>query len=220
MPVMAEQLRKERAERMWQLRFEEGLSPADVWRAVKPDNKAKDPAELYRREIRWHRKNYGVVDAPEESRVASGPNLASLAVGGMSVEVTGDTAVKPMKRCAGVADIPCGKETSGRSPRCDDCREEHERLRRQGNNRNYYADNKWARWAKRMKAKVEAHFEAERVAAEKRVEAEAARKREVERRRQIRIIQAEIEAMKEELKAQRARDLAHAQGWEGHRGVP
>ena len=208
MPVMDESLRKERAERMWQLRFEEGLSPADVWRAVKPDNKAKDPAELYRREIRWHRKTYGVVDAPEESRVVlegdEASDLASLAVGGPSVEVTGDTAVKPVKWCAGVADTPCGKEISGRSPRCDDCRKEHERLRRHGNNRNYYADNKWARWAKRMKAKVEARFEAERVAAEKRVEAEAARKREVERRRQIRIIQAEIEAMKEELRAQRA----------------
>ena len=140
MPVMKEQVRKARAERLLQLRSE-GVSPAAAWRVVAPKSKAKDSqaAELCRREIKWYRGKYCVVDAPgedgePEDGKADGPNGAAL--NGAPAEITGDVAAKPVKRCLGVEDKPCGKEITGRSPRCDDCRKEHERLRKQRNNRN------------------------------------------------------------------------------------
>ena len=200
MPVMSEQVRKARAEKLLQLRFEEGMSPSAAWLEVKRDSKAKaaNPAELCRREIKWYREEYCVVDAPgeddePEDGEADGPNGAPL--NGAPAEVTGDVAAepakatKPVKRCTGVEDRPCGKKISGRSPRCDDCRV----LQKSVDNRNYYAANKWSLWAKRLKARVEAQFEAERVAAEKRVAAEAGRMREVQRKRQAREAQEEAD---------------------------
>ena len=222
MPVMSEQVRKTRAERLLVLRFEEGLSPTDAWREVRPTSKATDgmAAELCRRDIRWYRGEHSSVDVLGESRVvlegdeAGDPASASLA-GGASVEVTGDAAATPKKRCAGVADRPCGKVITERRTRCEDCGKEHRRLERQVYNRNYYVANKWGRWAKRIKSEVEAHFAAEREAAEKRVEAEAERKREIERRRQARIeaqreaglkrIEAEMEAERVARKAEEDR---------------
>ena len=140
MPVMNEQVRKARAERLLQLR-EEGMSPAAAWRVVDSDSKATDSsaAERTRSEIRRYRERYCVVDAPGESDgleggEAGGPNGSAL--NGAAAEVAEDVAAKPAKRCAGVAGRPCGKEISGRSPRCDDCRKEHGRLRKQRNNRN------------------------------------------------------------------------------------
>ena len=135
MPVMSEQVRKARAERLLQLR-EEGMSPAAAWRVVDSDSKATDSsaAERTRSEIRRYRERYCVVDAPGESDgleggEAGGPNGSAL--NGAAAEVAEDVAAKPAKRCAGVAGRPCGKEISGRSPRCDDCRKEHGRLRKQ-----------------------------------------------------------------------------------------
>ena len=196
MPVMSEQVRKARAERLLQLRFEEGMSPTAAWRVVSPNSKAADSraAELCRREIRWHRKKYGSVDVPEESRVVRQGDEA----GDQASASTRDAAVKPAKRCAGVEDHPCGKEIPARFTRCKECGKEHDRLRRKVDNRNYHAANKWGRWAKKIQAEVEARFEAERVAVEKRVEAETERKREVERRRQAR-----IEAERKRLEAQK-----------------
>ena len=159
MPVMNEQVRMARAERLIQLRFEEGMSPSAAWLEVKRDSKAKaaNPAELCRREIRRYRANHSPVDVPGDSHVVlegdeAGALTSTSLAGKASVEVTGNAAVKPSKRCKGVEDRPCGKKIPARRMRCDDCRV----LKKSVDNRNYYRANKWSLWAKRMKAKVEA----------------------------------------------------------------
>ena len=169
MPVMNEQVRKARAESLLQLR-EEGMSPAAAWRVVDSDSKATDSsaAERTRSEIRRYRERYCVVDAPGESDgleggEAGGPNGAAL--NGAAAEVAEDVAAKPAKRCAGVAGGPCGKEISGRSPRCDDCRKEHGRLRKQRNNRNdhrRHGEERKELGIKKLQEEEERHREEER----------------------------------------------------------
>ena len=192
MPRMDEQVRKARAERLLQLRFEEGMSPADAWRVVDPDSTAKDSraAEQTRREIREYRKKYCVVD---ESGEDGGPNGAAL--NGTAAEVTGGVATKPPKRCIGVeGGPPCDKEISGRSPRCEDCRKEHERLRTQRNNRNnnrrhkekYKEHGLWKRLATALRchlARLQEEEERCRQEAEKRRQEEEKEAQEAERRR-------------------------------------
>ena len=133
MPVMKEQVRKERTEKLIQL-LAEGMRPADAWRVVDPKSKAKgkSAADQTRRDIGWYRERYCVTDS------SAGPNGSNGAasLNGAPAEITGDVAAKPVKRCLGVEGRPCEKKITGRSPRCDDCRKEHERLRRQRNNRN------------------------------------------------------------------------------------
>ena len=204
MPVMDEQVRKERAERLLQLRSE-GTSPATAWRVVDPDSKAKDSraAEQTRREIRWYRKRYGVTDAPGEDGgleggEAGGPNGA--APNGASADVTEDAA-KPAKRCAGVADRPCGKEISGRSPRCDDCRKEHTRLRRQGENRNDHRRHGEERKERDIRKRQEEE--------ERRLAEEQQRRQDEEAKRQADALAADREA--EEKKEAEARAAAESE---------
>ena len=215
MPVMDEQVRKERAERLLQLRFEEGLSAADAWCVVAPHNTVKDStaAEQTRREIRRYRNRYCVVDAPgedggPEGGEAGGPNGAS--PNGTSAEVTGAAAAKPtkrVKRCLGAGDEPCGKEITGRSPRCEPCRAEHERLKRQVQNRDSNLRNKEARKMRHLGRRLIAALrcrlallqEEQRrrlVAAEKRrQEEERQRQKEADRKKAILAkFRAEVEA--------------------------
>lgn len=213
MPWMDEQVRKERAERLLQLRFEEGMSPTAAWHAVEPDSKAKDPAELCRREIRWYRKKHCVVDAPGENGGleggdAGGPNGASH--NGAAAEVAEDVATKPAKRCAGVEGQPCGKEISGRSQRCDDCRKEHERRRKQRNNRNDHRrhgeERKERELRKRLSTALRSHLA-------RLQEEEGRRRREAEIRRQEeeRIRQEEERKRREEAAAALAKIEAEAE---------
>ena len=196
-PRIEEQARKARAERLLQLRSE-GMSPGDAWNEVKPGNKAKDPAEMCRREIREYRKKYCVVDEPGEdggleSGAAGGPDGASL--NGTAAEVPWDAATKPAKLCIGVeGGPPCSKEVSGRSPRCEDCRAEHERLRKQRNNRNNNRRHKeeykeralWKRLVAALcchLARLQEEEERCRQEAEKRRQKEEKEAQEAERRR-------------------------------------
>lgn len=200
-PRIAEQVRKARAERLLQLRSE-GMSPGDAWNEVKPGNKAKDPAEMCRRAIREYRKKYCVVDEPgedggPESGAAGG--LAGASLNGTAAEVTGDAATGPAKLCIGIeGGPPCGKKVSGRSPRCEDCRAEHERLRKQRNNRNNNRRHKEeykerALW-KRLVAALCCHLarlqekeERCRQEAEKRRQKEEQEAQEAERRRRQKV---------------------------------
>ena len=196
MPVMSEQVRKTRAERLLQLRFEEGMSPAAAWRVVSPNSKAADPAELCRREIRWHRKKYGSVDVPEESRVVREGDEA----GDQTSASTRDAAVKPAKRCAGVADRPCGKEIPARFTRCKECGKEHERLRKQVDNRNAYLRSlAREREAEERKREEEAR---QREEEKQRQEAEELR---LQQEQTMAILRAVAEEVKAEEEAERER---------------
>lgn len=202
-PRIEEQARKERAERLLQLR-DEGVRPAAAWREVDPDYKGKDSsaAEQTRRAIREYRKKYCVVDEPgedggPESGAADGSDGASL--NGTAAEVTGDAATKPAKLCIGVeGGPPCGKEVSGRSPRCEDCRAEHERLRKQRNNRNNNRRHKeeykeralWKRLVAALcchLARLQEEEERCRQEAEKRRQKEEKEAQEAERRRREKV---------------------------------
>ena len=212
MPVMNEQVRKARAERLLQLR-EEGMSPAAAWRVVDSDSKATDSsaAERTRSEIRRYRERYCVVDAPGESDgleggEAGGPNGSAL--NGAAAEVAEDVAAKPAKRCAGVAGRPCGKEISGRSPRCDDCRKEHGRLRKQRNNRNdhrRHGEERKELGIKKRQEEEERHREEER----RRLQDEEAKRQaaalEAERGAELKRIEAEMEAERAARKAEEGR---------------
>ena len=227
MPVMDEQMRKERAKRLLQLRFEEGMSPADAWHVVDPASKAKDSgaAELTRREIRWLRdRERRWAEALKEDRdglEAGGLNGAL--PNGTSAEVTRAAAVK---RCAGVAGRPCEKEITGRSPRCEDCRKEHTRRRRQVENRNSHLRNKEAReerdfWRRLVAAlryhlaRLQGEEERRRQEAEKRRKEELRKRQEAERRRREEVdaalvaIRAEVEAKRKAEEERRARMPRH-----------
>ena len=225
MPVMDERVRKARAERLLQLRAE-GVSPAGAWLEVKPNYKGseKSAADLTRREIGRYRKRYGVVDAPgedgePEDDEAGGPNGA--APNGAGAEVTGDVAAKPakatkpVKLCLGVEDRPCGKEITGRSPRCDDCRKEHGKLKKKAQNQGSHRRNKEARKERRIgrqEAKSRQQKEKERQEAERRRKEEERRRQQQEererqeaerkRREEAEAAKAMIEAALAELRAE------------------
>jgi hypothetical protein len=208
MPVMDEQVRKERAEKLQQLRSE-GVRPADAWHQVAPESKAANSraAELTRREIRRYRERYGATAAPEEQPAPGGGEVGGLngaSPNGTAAEVTTeDAAAKPAgpsKLCAGVeGKPPCGKEITGRSPRCDDCRTEHERLRKQRNNRNDYrrhgVDRKERAVLRELAEEERQRQEAERKAEEERQRQEAERKAEEERQRREEDVQRRVQAL-------------------------
>ena len=205
MPVMNEQVRKARAERLLQLRFEEGMRPTAAWRVVSPNSKAADSraAELCRREIRRYRKKYGSVDVPGESRVV--PKGAE--AGDQASASTGDAAVKPAKRCVGVEDQPCGKEIPAQFTRCDDCGKEHTRLRRQVENRNAHLRSlAREREAEKKKREEEARQREEekrqREEEKQRQEAEALR---LQKEQTMAILRAVAEQIKAEEEAESAR---------------
>lgn len=219
MPVMNEQVRKERTEKLIQL-LAEGMSPADAWRVVDPKSKAKgkSAADQTRRDIGWYRERYCVTDS------SAGPNGSNGAasLNGAHAEVTEDVAAKPtrptkpVKRCLGVEDKPCEKEITGRSPRCDECRKEHTRLRRQGENRNDHRrhgerrkEEEKERQAAERRRLQEEQEEQERQAAELRRKEEEKRRRrqEIEKLRQgikeLRAVMDEREARQQEAEARR-----------------
>ena len=145
MPVMSDQVRKARAERLLVLRFEEKMSPSAAWLKVRPTSKAGDiqAGELTRREIRWlqSRRETAADEAGDDPIGATVTAETAAEV----VFTEGAAAAPPKKRCVGVGvedDSPCGRAISGRSPRCDDCRKERRRLKRKRYNRDYYRRRK------------------------------------------------------------------------------
>lgn len=129
MPVMSDQVREARAERLLALRFEEEMSPSAAWRKVRPTSKAGDiqAAELTRRDIRWLQSRRETAD--DDAPAVTAATAAKVAL------TEGAAAALPKKRCVGVEDDnPCGRAISRRRTRCVACSTERRRILRKGYN--------------------------------------------------------------------------------------
>ncbi len=139
------------------------MGPAAAWRLANPDSTANDDsaAQLYRRELRWLRDTRAILGPGGEdlllSALAGTPSATSdqEQEPAPEAERKAESDAAPAlqkyrpKECRGVADRACAKVITTRSPRCEDCRAEHSRLKRQGDNRNNYQNNQEDRQEKR-----------------------------------------------------------------------
>ena len=132
-----------RAERLLMYRVIREMPPAEAWRLVNPNSKSNDnsAAEMTRREIQWYERNRDSL-SQRFGRFADVPGSSHEPFQARSDDGCTATPMKPMKRCAGLADRPCRKKMPARRTRCTTCSTENRRRQKEGYNQHYFQANR------------------------------------------------------------------------------
>ena len=132
-----------RAERLLMYRVIREMPPAEAWRLVNPNSKSNDnsAAEMTRREIQWYERNRDSL-SQRFGRFADVPGSSHEPFQARSDDGCTATPMKPMKRCAGLADRSCRKKVLPRRKRCATCSKENRRQQRSGYNQRYFQANR------------------------------------------------------------------------------